>query len=183
MVIELLKIIIPALLVFLTAFVIIRAFLKRETDAVKGLLFRDAENKRLELALKVKDITLPIRLQAYERMTLFCARIELGQLIMRISGSSDMSANKLKILLINAVDEEFSHNVTQQMYMSEELWEIITIARKEAVKIVTIVYKSLEIRATGKQFVEAFIEYSKEGPQQGYLQAQVAIKKEVATLF
>ncbi|MCP4441765.1 MAG: hypothetical protein GY810_22895 [Aureispira sp.] len=165
------------------AFVIIRAFLKRETDSVKGLLFREAENRKLEMALKVKDITLPIRLQAYERMTLFCSRIELGQLILRISGSQGMSANKLKILLINAVDEEFNHNVTQQMYMSEELWEIISLARKEAVKIVTIVYKSLEVRASGKEFVEAFLEYSKEAPQQGYLQAQVAIKKEVALLF
>lgn len=174
--------IVSPLLVLATTYIIVRGFLRREGDAVKGLLFRETEARRFELQYKNREVTLPIRLQAYERMTLFCSRIELGQIIARLRPSVK-TVKDFRILLAMTIEEEFNHNITQQMYMSEELWHIILLAKLEATNIVKQVAAPLSDDADAQLFVEAYLKHSETAPQSGHIQGQLAIKKEVSMLF
>ena len=61
---EILKISIPALLVMLTAWLVIR-----------NMLRDDQERRRQDLLLQTVKTLTPVRLQAYERVVLFLERI------------------------------------------------------------------------------------------------------------
>jgi CRISPR/Cas system CMR subunit Cmr4 (Cas7 group RAMP superfamily) len=180
---ELIKIILPSSLVFLAAWVTMRAYMKKETEALSASVLREQENKRMEVMKANNKTLLPIRLQAYERMTLFCARIELGQLISRTTATGEMSANAYRFALKSVIDEEFNHNITQQIYMSDELWNIILLSKKETTKIIDAIFQGLPANAPAKEFLENLVAYLQDTPQSGYATALAAIKKEVSIMY
>lgn len=179
---EILKFTLPALLVLVTAWFILKNVLNRQSEMFSMFVGKELEKINAELKNKSRELTLPVRLQAYERMTLFCSRIELSQVLVR-AHSQQMSAGDLKASMILNIEDEFSHNITQQMYMSEDLWNIVLLAKSEAIAIVKNIAAQVGETASDEAFIQAFIESSKTAPQMGYLQAQSAIKKEVNILF
>lgn len=82
-----------------------------------------------------KRITLPLRLQAYERIVLFLERIQPANLVMRVQ-RTEMSATELHLLLLRTIREEFDYNLSQQVYMSATAWEMIKNAREEAMALI-----------------------------------------------
>jgi hypothetical protein len=179
---EILKLTLPALIVFLTAWLLLKKVLDQQSRVFAVFINKELEQTRAELKHKSKEIALPVRLQAYERMTLFCARIELAQLLIR-THAAGMTAPQLKNMMIATIDEEFSHNITQQMYMSDDLWNLILLAKAEAIGIIRNISTQLADTDTGQTLIEKLVEYSQTEPQIGYLQAQNGIKKEVSLLF
>ncbi len=121
---ELLKILLPAGLVLYAMFLTIRSFLTKQF-----------EQKLIEIKTKNTEIVLPIRLQAYERMCLFLERISPGNLIRRVN-NAEYNATELHGLLLSEVREEFNHNLSQQVYMSDEAWTQIRSALEEIVVLI-----------------------------------------------
>ena len=90
------------------------------------------EDGRRRFLLK-KDMqvnALPLRLQAYERLTLFLERITPSKMLIRISPKSS-NKESYESLLILTIEQEFEHNLSQQIYVSDRCWSI-TIAAKNA---------------------------------------------------
>jgi len=79
--------------------------------------------------------TLPVRLQAYERMALFLERISVNSLVVRVAPKSDHK-NDYENLLIKNVEDEFDHNLSQQIYMTDECWNIIKAAKSATIQII-----------------------------------------------
>jgi hypothetical protein len=79
--------------------------------------------------------SLPIRLQAYERMTLYLERINLTKLLIRIAPISN-EKHDYENFVIDQIEQEFEHNLTQQIYMSDECWTIITTAKNSTIQII-----------------------------------------------
>lgn len=121
---ELLKILLPAGLVLYGMFLTVRAFLAK-----------DFERKLIEIKTKNTDIVLPIRLQAYERMCLFLERITPGNLIRRVN-NGEYNATELHGMLLNEIREEFNHNLSQQVYMSDEAWMQVRSAMEEVIVLI-----------------------------------------------
>ncbi len=190
---DILQIGLPSLFLFLTTFFLVRGFLRNQNQSLTAFLMKEAEYRKveserrtIELSKSNKVITMPLRMQAYERMTLFCTRLEITNMLRR-STALDLSAKQLSMDLLFTVDEEYSHNIAQQLYMSDELWQIIQLAKLETVNILKNARKSAEetngIEATANQYIDILAAYLGENPQLGYVQALSAIKKEVALLF
>lgn len=93
------------------------------------------ENKRSRLLLQNNDTALPIRLQAYERMTLFLERINLNKLLVRVAPISP-NKNDYENFIIDHIEQEFEHNLAQQIYLSEECWTIITTAKNTTIQMI-----------------------------------------------
>jgi hypothetical protein len=129
MIIELLKITIPALIVFGTVYYMLRQYFGNQVV-----------NKQLEIQQSQSGQILPIKLQAYERLILFCDRISPQALIYRLN-QKDMTVGGLKTALLIAIQQEYEHNMAQQIYVSDKLWEIISLAKSE---VQNLVYKSAE---------------------------------------
>lgn len=123
---------VPALIVFLTVYFLMKHFFEHQT---KIRLFEMDDAK--------KGASLPQRILAYERLTLFCERIRLPNLLMRLSSSDDKAEGVLHALLIS-VQKEYEHNITQQIYVSENLWKIISLAKNDILNLINQVYAECE---------------------------------------
>lgn len=194
MLLDIIQITLPALLLFVTTLVLVRGFLKNQSQSMSAFLLReaeyrkaDAERRSLEISKANKEITMPLRLHAYERMTLFCTRLELTNMI-KNSKAIKTNLKFLTIDLIFNIEDEFNHNISQQMYMTEELWKIIQLAKIETISIIQNISKETEAAATENKaqisdFINSMDQYLSANPQIGYIQALTAIKKEVSLLY
>lgn len=115
---------IPSLVTGGVAYYFFDGFVKNEKSRRRFLLHKDAQKN-----------VLPIRLQAYERMTLFLERINLTKLLIRISPISQ-NKHDYENYVIDQIEQEFEHNLTQQIYMSEECWTIITTAKNATIQMI-----------------------------------------------
>lgn len=101
-----------------------------------GLLhkfFKNEENKRkFELLRENQRLGLPIRLQAYERIVLFLERINPINLMMRVEPSS-LDSQSYATLLVHTIQTEYEHNIAQQIYFTQESWEIILKAKNSII--------------------------------------------------
>ncbi|GGG46088.1 hypothetical protein GCM10011414_14620 [Croceivirga lutea] len=114
----------PALITGAVAFYFFRLHTNNEEGRRRYLLHKDAQ----------KD-TLPVRLQAYERMTLFLERITVNNLVVRVAPKTNHKSD-YENLLINQIETEFEHNLSQQIYISEECWNIIKTAKNATIRII-----------------------------------------------
>lgn len=90
------------------------------------------EKAKLDLKLKFYKETLPIRIQAYERLTLLTERLALGNLVNRVKPfGNDKQA--YEDLLIQTIEQEFEHNLVQQIYVSNQCWQVIKTAKNSTI--------------------------------------------------
>ncbi len=99
--------------------------------------FMENEEKRRSYFLKkeTQKSALPIRLQAYERLSLFLERITPDRLLVRLH-SQGLSAQQYQTLLTETIREEFEHNLSQQIYVSEEAWKLLVDSKSATVGII-----------------------------------------------
>ena len=115
---------IPSVVTGAIAFYFFRMHTNNEEGRRRFLLHKDSQ----------KD-TLPVRLQAYERMALFLERIAIPSLVVRVSPQSD-DKNAYENLLIKSIETEFDHNLSQQIYMTDECWNVIKAAKSATIQMI-----------------------------------------------
>jgi hypothetical protein len=115
------KILIPASVVLYAAFLVVRSFIQKDIDL-----------KKLEIRGRSIETILPNRLHAYERMTLFLERMSPQNLLIRLNTGS-IPAKEFQQLLLAEVRNEYNHNVSQQVYISEEVWDLIKNAKEDLI--------------------------------------------------
>ena len=151
---DILKMAIPALIVFFTAWVILNKMIKNDQD-----------KRRQEIILQNSRTVTPIKLQAYERIVLFLERISLESLLVRVS-TSDMKATQLHSALLSTIRSEFEHNLSQQIYMSPQAWEVVRNARSNMIKIINSEAEQMPVNAPAmvlsKQLLEKIMELETE---------------------
>ncbi|HSF88720.1 MAG TPA: hypothetical protein VLA46_04835 [Saprospiraceae bacterium] len=117
---------IPSVVVLLAVFLMFRLYFRHQT-----------QQKVLDSKREKVQITLPLRLQAFERLTLLCERISLPDLVLRLK-TPGTSASALRAALLLAIQQEYEHNLTQQLYISEELWSILIAAKDKTMDLIAI---------------------------------------------
>jgi len=167
--IELASYTLPAIITGLVAYNLFNSYFKDQQNTRRWLLQKDSQ----------KDI-LPLRLQAYERMTLFMERINPSQLLVRITPISD-DKNEYANYVIAQVEQEFEHNLTQQIYITDECWSIITTAKNATIQIIRLAVKSEKV-ADANQLREVILSdlLEKTSPSSAAL---AFIKNEVGQLW
>jgi hypothetical protein len=115
---------IPSLITGLIAYY----FFKEHTKNEDG-------RRRFLLKKELQVNALPTRLQAYERMTLFLERMTPSNLLIRVS---PISSNKedYETLLIQNIEQEFEHNLSQQIYVTDKCWSIINAAKNATIQLI-----------------------------------------------
>lgn len=116
--------IIPALITGVIAFLFFREHINNETNRRNFLIKKDLEKK-----------ALPLRLQAYERMSLFLERIAPAKLLTRVNPTSS-NKDDYENLLIATIEQEFEHNLSQQIYVSNECWHIILASKNATIQLI-----------------------------------------------
>jgi hypothetical protein len=121
----------PSIVGLGAAVIIIRAFIDKE--------FRERKN---EYVLKNQKIITPVRLQAYERIIMFLERISPGSLITRMQ-EGGMTAKQLQMSLLQQIRAEFDHNISQQLYITDESWEIVKNSKENLIKLINVASKDI----------------------------------------
>ncbi len=92
-----------------------------------------------------------MRLQAFERLILLCERIDLPDLVLRLK-TPGTSSVALRAALLLAIQQEYEHNLTQQLYVSEELWDILMTAKNKTMDLISIAADGLDANASADEY-------------------------------
>jgi hypothetical protein len=168
---ELLKYTIPSLVVLATAYYLLKMFLEKET-----------EKTHMQMRLDVQKISLPIRMQAYERLVLLLERIEPAGLLVR-TNLPGMNASQLQSALIQSVRSEFEHNLSQQLYVSTKAWEMVRNAREETIKRINTSAMKLTPEATSTDLASLILINDIDAEQSAVKGALDLLKSEARNNF
>ncbi len=145
-ILEMLKYILPATIVFLTVNFLLKNFFENEY-----------QRRNMNIKAETVKLVTPIKLQAYERLVILLERMTPNSLIFRVS-KPGISASQLKIELIADINSEYNHNVSQQIYVSPQAWQMVRIAKEEMVNIINTSYARLGPNAVGIDLSKAVFE-------------------------
>lgn len=116
--------VLPALIVAAVAFYFFKTYAENENRRRRFLLHQESQKT-----------VLPLKLQAYERMALFLERISPGNLLVRIRPETNDKIEYAN-MLVAAIDQEFEHNLAQQIYISNECWNYIKTAKNATISLI-----------------------------------------------
>lgn len=109
---------------------------------LKSLKEKEINSELIQMNQKKIEIVLPLRLQAYERMCMFLERIRLDSVMMRVNQPNHNAASIQKAIL-DDIRTEYNHNLSQQVYLSQNAWSLIRNATEATKGIVISTYQEL----------------------------------------
>ena len=172
---EILKITLPALVVAILAYYLIRQFLEKEVNKQELL-------NQHQMKLDIQKTMLPLRLQAYERLVLLLERISPSNLLIRVNRPG-MTASELHSALTQALRDEFDHNLSQQVYVSGKAWENLKNAREELIRMINSAASLLTADATGADLATEIFTLDLQPGKQAYQIALDQLKEEFREYF
>lgn len=108
--------------------------------------------------------TLKLRLQAYERLTLLSERISLQNLISRV-GNAGLSSRQMQASLIESIKHEYDYNISQQIYVSPEVWKAVNNLKEQNIYVVNQLSASLPAQASGMDLNKQIIDFLINNPK------------------
>src|SRR5690242_641292 len=102
--------------------------------------------------------TLRLRLQAYERITLLTERIALQNLLSRHTNAG-LSCRQMQMTLIDSIKQEYEYNMSQQIYVSPEVWRAVNNLKEQNIYIINQLASTLPAQASGMDLNKHIIDY------------------------
>ena len=169
--IDILKIILPALIVLLTAYLLIDKLLRNEE-----------KRRNFELRKNSLSTVTPIRLRAYERLVLVLERTTPAMLILDVA-KPGMTNMELHTQLLAGIRQEFSHNLSPQIYVSNEIWTCIRGAQESLLRLVNTCASQCNPTNSANELSERIIQVYNASDQTPTEMAIELLKKEVHLFF
>lgn len=168
---EILKYVLPSIIVFFTAYILVGKFLQEK-----------ANREIREFKKQPQSLVNPLKLQAYERLIMLLERISPQQLITNndITGTN---VNQTKHIFIKAAQGEFNHNVSQQIYVSSQLWSLIRVVKEEVIDLINTSAEGLSGDASGVELCKVMVNRMMEEQTQPTQKAIDFLKAEVKLYF
>jgi hypothetical protein len=105
-----------------------------------------------------------LQLQAYERLILLSERIALPSLVNRLN-SQGLSSREMQGLLAETIRQEFDHNITQQIYVSQEAWDAVKNLKEQNIFIINQVASFLPPDSTATDLSKSLLEMIVQNPK------------------
>ncbi len=147
-ILEILKYVIPSVVVLIACAIIVNKFLIKET-----------QDKHLAIYGKKANDILALRMQAYERLTHFVERIHPNSLIGRHYQKSATS-QEVQLAMIKNIREEYEHNLSQQIYVSNEVWQSVKSAKEQEISMINQIGTQMKMGASASEFVTRISEFA-----------------------
>ena len=169
--IEVLKYTIPSLIVLLV------------TWLVMYKLFKNEEQKRLwELKkLSQKEIS-PIRMRAYERLTLLLERTTPEHILVDMD-LGNMTVLQVQQRMMQTIRQEYEHNMSQQVYVSDEVWDLICAAKEQMIAFVNSMAQQIPAGSTALDYAKVLITAYSSNGETANDRALQALKDEARALL
>lgn len=99
----------------------------------------DTNSNDNDLRAVSHKMIVPLRIQACERLLLYIERIQFPVLVKRIFNPA-ISKSDFQFSILQNVQDEFEHNLAQRLYVSEQTWQLIVLAKEEVLQNVNAVF-------------------------------------------
>jgi hypothetical protein len=169
--VEFAKLILPAAAVLYAMYLTVKSFINKEMA-----------QKVVELKAKNAETLVPIRLQAYERLILLLERISPNNMVRRLN-DNNYSAKEFQQILIANIREEFNHNLTQQVYISDEAWNVTRNAMEDVVLTINQASEGLDKDARSIDLARKVFDQQIQKEQDTVSLAIATLKTEVRQYF
>ena len=123
-ILEILKYTLPSIVVIIAVWILIKHFLKSWETQLK-----------LDSTKHIRKDIIKLKLQAYERVALFLERITADSLLVREKDNS-LNSRAFHQKLLASIRAEYEHNLSQQIYMSPEAWQVVKNAKEGVIKMI-----------------------------------------------
>lgn len=143
---------------------------------------RQRQQDHMRLSTENRKLTVPMRLAAYERLTLLLERISPESLVVRIP-SHNASCAQFEAQLLASIREEWNHNLSQQVYVSETAWTFAQKARGQMVQLVRLCAEKVPQEAPAQEMVNILLLSLNELPQHPTQTALKVLREEAQSLF
>ncbi len=168
---EILKIVLPALIVFITAYFLFR-----------DMLENNQRQREFEFKVQHSEKITPVRLQAYERLTLFLERVSPQSLLVRVE-PFNFTVSQYHQELLKNIRQEYEHNLSQQIYVTPILWETIRGAKEQLIGIINSSSEDIDPQGPALLLSKKIFENYMEEEKPPVTIALNELKKEVGRLF
>lgn len=146
-------------------------------------MYKNEDNKRMwELKKQTQKEISSVRLRAYERLTLLLERTQPEHLLMDMD-LSNMTMAQLQQHLLRTIRLEFDHNMSQQIYVSEELWDKIIQSRDEMGAFITAMAVQMPKESTTLDYAKVLMTAYRNNGVTPHQIAMQDLKAEARTLF
>ena len=168
---DILKITLPSLLMLILVYCMVNGF------------FRYSEKRqKLKVIRSNQKMITPVRLQAYERLILLLERITPEAMVMRTDYPAKTS-KQLHSELLQTIRSEFEHNLTQQIYVSVEVWNSVRSAKNYTIALINNAAKGIEDCAPAIVLSRRILDSTVELEQPVFEKAINELKREIQQIF
>lgn len=108
---------------------------------------------------QIREIALPLRLQAYERLVVFLERIHPERLVQRVI-EPGIKSGDVRSLMIHSIHSEYDHNLSQQIYVSQQAWEAVSTAKEQLIALINSTAEKMDPGAEGKGLAKQLLHLS-----------------------
>lgn len=182
---EFIKIIIPTIAILIVVYIMMKEFTRQNSkqfDFLKDeqqLLKAKMESERKANAGKT---LMPLRFQAYERMSLFLERINPPNLLTRVM-KPKINVGTLHASLLATIRDEYEHNMSQQLYISDTAWELVKAAKEDVVRLVNSAAAKFVPEDDASEFAQEIITNGFNNKNNPIDKALVALKEDIRENF
>jgi hypothetical protein len=124
----------------------------------------------------------PLRISAYERIIVMLERITPQAMVMRVSANSSNAAF-LHIDLTKALREEFEHNISLQMYVSDECWNKVKRAREETGELYKVAFTRVKADSSAAEYAREILHLEATVGNSAIREAIMAVRSEITKHF
>ena len=170
-------------LLLLIPLVVVLYLINQQLSNIHGALTSLVEKQNIAPAPAPGETTgnnNALRLQACERLTLMLERINVPNLLLRLSPGSGITAKEYTATLLLNIRQEFEYNVTQQIYVSDQLWSIMLAARDNVSQLIV---RAAEGADTADQVASRLRLMSSRQPDDAIGVGQAAIRREASLVL
>lgn len=182
LILALAKFIIPAILIFGAIYYFTNKWYDIQSQKMKvdAILDKGKVTSPISAQSANAKLFFPMQIDAVQRMVLFLERITPTSMVLRLHNPG-LPAKAFQQKLLEAVRDEFEHNLAQQVYVSSETWDQVKLGKEEVVKIVNMAATQLEPTALAGELGQAIFEITAQMKQQPTEQPIEALKAELRT--
>jgi len=135
-----------------------------------------------KMAAEREKSVLQLRLQACERLILFLDRVSLPNLIGRLRTQHSQTGDLSTFIMLN-MQKELEHNVTQQLYVSAKLWEIINLIKDELSSAADLLGRTEEAPIAVEEYIHRLLQYHQSQGASLIEKGQKAVKEEISKII
>jgi len=121
----------------------------------KQFVYGFLDLKKKELKVISGKSNNDIKLQAYERMTLFLERLKPSNLVMKFD--KNLAVHEFLFLVEKSINEEFEYNASQQLYVSQTSWDNILTSKNNVIQLLHKTYENLSEDLKLEDFKTVFL--------------------------